>query len=235
MLSHPLYRLIDFDSVGLAEASRLGLAMSGVEWEDVRVDWADYAGLKSKGRLPWGLLPILETTDGVLAESTAIVRHCAALAGLEPEDRWQRARVNELMSVIGDMGDILRSTWGIDDHDTRVMIREALSADDGQLTRTLWQMEDHLGRLRGDGGEGWVAGTDGPSVADLQLFVTLFGMVSGAHEGLDAELLEGFSNLLDFHARVAGLPGVAEHYAEVETGDPRWVFQVGAFEGTLAA
>lgn len=226
-----MYRLISFDSIGLAEASRLALAMSGLEWEDVRVDWEGYNDLRDEERLPWGLLPILETPEGTLAESMAILRHAGHLAGLEPSDPWQQAKVGELLSMLDDVAAILRSTYGIEDEEVRVAVRQALVEDDGHLTRALWRLEEHLGSMH----PAWAAGTDHPTVADLRLFTTVFGLISGHWDGLELEVLDGFTRLIEFHERITGLPEVAAHYADLEAGDDRWVFRPGALRALQTA
>ena len=70
-------RLIYFPVPGRAEASRIALALSGIEWEDVEVNDIEYNKMKESGELPWDMLPILQTPQGTIAESSAILRQPA--------------------------------------------------------------------------------------------------------------------------------------------------------------
>ena len=88
--------------VGL-EASRLALALSGMEWEDVEIDGNTFQKMRQNGLLPWDMLPVLETDQGMLAESSAILRFAGEKAGLLPEDAFMRAKVNEFWMEWGQL------------------------------------------------------------------------------------------------------------------------------------
>ena len=78
-------RLMYFAVPGRAEASRLALALSGMEWEDVEIDGNTFQKMRQNGLLPWDMLPVLETDQGMLAESSAILRFAGEKAGLLPK------------------------------------------------------------------------------------------------------------------------------------------------------
>ena len=81
-----MHRLVYFSVPGRAEASRIALSLSGIEWEDVEVNGEEFSKLKKEGKLPWGMLPILQTSKGTIAESSAILRYAGKIAGLIPDD-----------------------------------------------------------------------------------------------------------------------------------------------------
>ena len=56
------------------EAIRFVLDISNRKWENVIVDFSEYSEMKNSKKLPWGLLPALENTSGILSESSAILR-----------------------------------------------------------------------------------------------------------------------------------------------------------------
>ena len=66
-------RLMYFAVPGRAEASRLALALSGMEWEDVEIDGNTFQKMRQNGLLPWDMLPVLETDQGMLAESLSLI------------------------------------------------------------------------------------------------------------------------------------------------------------------
>ena len=95
-----MHELIYFESPGYAEPTRLCLEISQVSWKNTTVDWDGFQELKDSGELPYGYLPILKTPQGTLAESNALMRYAAALAGLEPEDLYLRGKVDEILELI---------------------------------------------------------------------------------------------------------------------------------------
>ena len=86
-----MYRLIYFSSAGRAEAIRIALDISKLQWENVIVDYSEYSEMKNSKSLPWGLLPVLETPSGILSESTAILRYIGNMTFLNPDDEWLTA------------------------------------------------------------------------------------------------------------------------------------------------
>ena len=60
---------------GRAEASRVALSLSNLDWEDVALTGEMFASMKNNGELPWGMVPFLKTPHGGLAESVAILRY----------------------------------------------------------------------------------------------------------------------------------------------------------------
>jgi glutathione S-transferase len=95
-----MHELIYFASPGYAEPTRLCLEISKVPWQNTVVDWDGFQTLKDSGDLPWGYLPILKTPQGTIAESNALMRYAAALAGIEPEDLFVRGKVDEILDLI---------------------------------------------------------------------------------------------------------------------------------------
>ncbi|UWQ20684.1 glutathione S-transferase family protein [Jannaschia sp. W003] len=71
-----------------------------------RLAWVDFAAAAQRGPAflalnPKGRVPVLETPEGALTETPAILEHVAALApeaALMPDGAWPRARVRETMA-----------------------------------------------------------------------------------------------------------------------------------------
>ena len=95
-----MHELIYFESPGYAEPTRLCLELSGLPWKNTTVEWDGYQELKNNGELPWGYLPVLKTPSGTIAESGALMRYAASIAGLEPEDLYMRGKVDEIIELI---------------------------------------------------------------------------------------------------------------------------------------
>lgn len=63
---------------------------------------------------------------------------------------------------------------------------------------------------------GWIASTEGPSIADFILAPRLRWLVSGTMAGISKDLLSGYPHLQAVVDRVYALPQVVEYYAQRE-------------------
>ncbi|ETV99172.1 hypothetical protein H310_07970 [Aphanomyces invadans] len=82
----PSLELTYFDAGGRAEPIRLILAYGGISFEDVRIPGKDFPAKKPSLDLPFGQVPTLHVDGKVYAQSIAIARYVATLAGLYPEN-----------------------------------------------------------------------------------------------------------------------------------------------------
>ena len=115
-----MHRLVYFAVPGRGEASRVALAFSDLEWEDVEVNGEQFNDMRNSGELPWNMLPVLQTSKGTIAESSAILRYAGKYAGLIPEDSYQAAKVDEFMDGMGPFARGLDTTFGIAEQDERI-------------------------------------------------------------------------------------------------------------------
>ena len=220
-----MLKLVYFGIPGRAEASRVALAISGLEWEDVQVNGVRFEIMKNSGELPWDMLPVLQTPEGTIAESSAILRFAGKAAGLVPDDPYQAAKVDEFIDGMQSLSGLLDDTFRISDVEERILIRKRLFFPDGRGTRNLAMLE----RKVSESATGWAAGTKEMSIADLKLFSELFGLFSGNYDGLEASMIEDYPNLLNYHHKVANEPRIMAHYADVSFDDIRWTYLPNAF------
>ena len=92
-----------------AEITRLLLAYSGVQHENVSLSFADFMSAKSSGDdiVPFGQLPSMRLPSGtIIAESGAMARYVARLANLYPEDLEEIAKAEMLFELTQDMNAI---------------------------------------------------------------------------------------------------------------------------------
>ena len=221
-----MLRLVYFPVPGRAEACRVALAFSGKEWENVEVTGVRFEIMKNNGELPWDMLPILQTPEGTIAESSAILRFVGLDAGLIPKDRFQSAKVDEFIDGMEPLATALNTTFGISDVNERIRLRKELFSPQGAGTKNLALLERKITQSK----TGWAAGTDEMSIADLKLFTELFALFSGNYDGIEASVISDYPQLLKYHGKVANEPRIQAHYGDVEDGDIRWTFVPGAFE-----
>ena len=219
-------RLIYFPVPGRAEASRLALSLSGMEWEDVLVNGETFQEMKADGELPWGMLPVLETPEGTLAESSAILRYIGKYAGLIPEDDYQNAKANEFLDGMGPLARALDTTFGISDADERIRLRKALFESGGAGSNNVQILENKVG----ESVSGWAANTDDLSIADLKLFTELFGLFSGNYDGIESHVIARYPNLMKYHDKVSNDERVKNHYDGTTKDDLCWTYLPGAFD-----
>ena len=207
-------KLIYFDIPGKAEAIRLCAAVGNVAMEDVRISRDDFAAMKESGRLPYGQVPALELDDGqVLAQSSAILRYVATLGGLHPaSDPLAAAQIDSIVSEEEDMFCGISVSrygprFGFDLTDEyRAQVRAKLN--DEVLPKHLSFLEKKLSAS----GTGWLAGTKKPSIADFVFVPRLQWLVSGANDGIDGNLLDGYPKVKEMMSRLMSLPEVVDYY-----------------------
>jgi glutathione S-transferase len=220
-----MLRLVYFPTPGRAEAIRIALSLSGEEWEDVTVNGVEYRKMRDNGDLPWDMLPILQTPEGTIAESSSILRFVGHLSGFIPEKTFQIAKADEFIDAMGPLSKALDSTFGISDLDERIRIRKEVFGPEGDGTKNLVLLEKKISESK----TGWAAGTDEISIADLKLFTGLFGLFSGNYDGMDASIISKYPDLIKYHDKVANEPRIKQYYDKVDSQDIRWTFLPGAF------
>ena len=219
-------RLVYFPVPGRAEASRVALELSNLDWEDVEVEGETFNRMKTGGELPWNMLPVLQTPNGTLAESSAILRYAGKHAGLVPEDDYEAAKADEFIDGMGPLARALDTSFGIDDFEQRVSIRKELFEIGGKGADNLQLLEEKIG----DSKTGWAANTTDMSIADLKLFTELFALFSGNYDGIEAKVISRYPNLLKYHDKVANEKRIHDHYSGITRDDMRWTFLPGAFD-----
>ena len=223
------YQLYYFPIPGRAEGVRVALSLTDLIWKDNEIMGEKFAQMKKDGQLPWGMVPILQTPFGTLAESTAILRYIGDIAGLTPSDPFQAAKVDEFLDGMEPFSRVLSGTFSMDDVDERTKARQAVFNEDGEGTKSLKLLQTKIAEST----TGWVANTDHLSIADIRVFCGVFGLFSGNYDGLDKSILAGYPGLLEYHDRVANEPRIAEHYAKIAEGSLRWTYQPNAFADLL--
>ena len=96
--------MIKLHGVGLSNyynMVKLSLTEKGLDFEEVMVEPSQEAGYKSKS--PMGKVPCIETDDGFLSETTAVMGYLEALQpspALLPSDPYARGKVLEIIKVL---------------------------------------------------------------------------------------------------------------------------------------
>ncbi|GLI67534.1 hypothetical protein VaNZ11_011748 [Volvox africanus] len=200
LLETPL-KLHYFGFPGRAEASRLCLAVGNVPYEEViytQGTWPEH-----KGQMPFGQVPVLEMEDGkMLAESLAIERYVAKLAGLYPEDPLQAA--------LADQAAFLSDIWEVFAHTIYMPLSQKISVRRELLVTKIAPKLQNLSKLLETSGE-YVAGGK-LSYGDVVVFVNLCSLSSGILPGVPTDLLKDYPVLKAYRNRIACIPAIKEFY-----------------------
>ena len=221
-----MHRLVYFAVPGRGEASRVALALSEIEWEDVEVNGEQFRSMQENGELPWNMLPVLQTEKGTIAESSAILRYIGKFAGLIPDDPYEAAKVDEFIDGMGPLARGLDTTWGISDDEKRIQMRKELFEPEGICGKSLKMYDDKIASST----SGWAANTSDMSIADLKLFTEVFALFSGNYDGVEKSVIMRYDNLMKYHDKVANDVRIKNHYSTISKEDIRWTFLPDAFK-----
>ena len=221
-----MHRLVYFAVPGRGEASRVALALSEIEWEDVEVNGEQFRSMQENGELPWNMLPVLQTEKGTIAESSAILRYIGQFAGLIPDDSYEAAKVDEFIDGMGPLARGLDTTWGISDDEKRIQMRKELFEPEGICGKSLKMYDDKLANST----SGWAANTSDMSIADLKLFTEVFALFSGNYDGVEKSVIMRYDDLMKYHDKVANDVRIKNHYSTISKEDIRWTFLPDAFK-----
>jgi prostaglandin-H2 D-isomerase / glutathione transferase len=190
---------------GRGEPARLALSIGGVDFEDERISFADFARRKSE--FPFGGLPILQVDGRVVSQSNGINRYAGKLAGLYPSDPFEAALCDEAMDAVEDIGVKIQLTFDLPDAEKKPR-RQALA--DGPLTFYLTRLQQ---RLEAHGGQHFAG--DALSIADLKVFVWVRYLKSGKLDHVPTDLPDRVAPLLvEHYERVKNHPAVQAYYAK---------------------
>jgi Cu/Zn superoxide dismutase/glutathione S-transferase len=218
----PKLKLVYFAGPGKAEGTRLACAYAGLELEDYRFsDRAEFMKMKESGELTYGQVPVLFVDGQQVNQSSSIIRVVGKLGGLYPDDIVKAGLVDSLIDQEIDM------TMGIScsNYQPRFGFEEVLGGQDGENTAKVRKaiqeeiLPRHLGffnKVIANGGTGWAAGTEGPTIADFVLVPRLQWIkasgVAGGIIGGEA-LFAPYPHVNALIDKLLSLPAVMKYYS----------------------
>jgi glutathione S-transferase len=197
-------RLIYFDFSGSrGEECRMALHVSGTEFEDVRIQSADWPAMKAE--MPFGAMPVLELPGKPpLAHSNAILVFIGREHGLHPTDAFEAARHESLMCAVEELRHTIAPTLRINDPAQKRQAREALAANELNVWGS--QVERQLG-------DGPFVGGARLQVADLKLYMLVRWLTAGVLDHVPTTVLDHCPKLLRLFRAVGDHAGVKDWQA----------------------
>lgn len=225
-MASPQVKLTYFGIEGLAEKVRLALTFCSVPFEDVRIEFKDWAAVKEK--MPFGQMPLLEVTEAdgskkVFAQSGSMLRWVARkfdkTGTLYPADADALQEIEEVIGLSEDLAkewspcmylNMGRHTkfghpeeWPQKD-DTVKRLRELFAAE--TLPRF---MGFFTGRLNKTGA--FLAGSK-PTIVDFQVLAQLRYWANGVADHVPKDCLEKFPAILEWMNRMYTIPQIKAWY-----------------------
>lgn len=219
-------KLTYFNMRGAAEKIRLAFILNGVEFEDDRVEFADWP--KLKGSTKFGQMPLLELDDGtVIAQSDAILRYAGSVGEgkLVPQDLKEQAKVNEALGVLEDL---FRSALGrfflardptAFGHEDEVKESEEGKAmikkmHDKWVSEELPKFIGFIEKLLEQNGGDFLASKDFPTIADCFAVSLLNEMENGFLSFVPSGYLDSSPAVKAYVQRFMEIPEVVQWYSK---------------------
>jgi glutathione S-transferase len=193
------FKLTYFDiDGGRGETIRLALHIGGIEFEDLRLTFAEFR--ESRQSFRFKALPVLEINDQPVTQSTSLARYVGKLVGLYPTDDLQALYCDEAMDAVEDLSHAIGNTFGLKD-DKLKQARENLIQ--GPITTFNKGLDGLLAR-----------GGGRMTVADLKVFVQTRALTTGVLDHVPTDVVERLAPSLVEHCdRITNDPRVAAYYA----------------------
>lgn len=187
---------------GRGEDCRIAMFMSGVDFDDDRISFADWP--QRKGDTPLGALPLLSVEGkGTITQSNAILTYLGRTLDMHPSDPWEAARHEALLGACEDLRVVVVPTFYIQDPEEKKKARQELARTSVKQWAALCESE-----IAGP----FVSG-DRLYVVDLRLYVMTQWFVGGVVEHTPADVFDEFPRLLALHAAVGEHEKVVAWYA----------------------
>lgn len=197
------------------------LAFGNIAYNDEIVDFERWPTLKIDGeKIPFSQLPVLSLPSGrSIAQSGAIIRYVAKLAGVYPQDMERAAVADMILELAMEMNPInpIVNWFAVDSEPYTSAYNSYFAA----LPARLVALQNILGESAFFGG-------DVVSHGDFLLFHTLDNTIL-----VKPDSLASFGKLIDWMDRMNAIPRLKE-YLEKRPGPP-FVGREGSFIRTFAS
>ncbi|KAI0216244.1 S-crystallin SL11 [Lamellibrachia satsuma] len=146
------YTLVYFDGRGRAEVCRILFALADVEYEDKRIQGADWGKLKPE--TPFGQMPILKFDDITLCQSDAMEFYLAKTFGFAGSNTLEEAQVLMMGACVLDTLTPLFKMYGLKEEEAKDEIRKKYETE--QMPKFLGNLQKML--VSNKGGDGYFIG-----------------------------------------------------------------------------
>lgn len=196
-----------FNAQGRAEAIRVTFAVGGVEFEDKRIEMAEWPAVKPT--MPFGMVPAI-SHDGVnIGQSVACLVYAGRLTKLMPSEPLKAARVLSILGSIEDMFVCCAPLFGCTPEERPAALAKAIEG-----LKSWGPAVDRV--IAGNMNPGFCVG-DSLTVADIQLYCTVDALKTGEIQGIPTTLFDDTKEIMCVYSGVKDNPKVKEWVAKRPT------------------
>lgn len=203
------YKLTYFNVRGKAEVIRILFAVAGVDYEDVRLDYASWPGnYKESLELPFGQLPVLSIDGTLYCQSASIGRYLAEKFGLAGKTDLDKLRADMIVHCGEDFQGAMSPIYHDQDEE-----HKALSIKKFQEVNLPTYCENFEKLLKqNSGGDGYYVG-DSLTWADIAIYqiVMSFVLILGIEP---STFIDNYPKLKALCERVEKTPRIAAWIAK---------------------
>lgn len=193
-----------FDIPAKAEPIRLAFHVGGIEFNDQRVNGAQWHAMKGKfGQ--FAQIPVLEIDGKIIFQSVNILLYAGTLGGLVATDLEGELKMREAILACDDLPNTIAQTFSITNVEERIAARAILFKEGGKTYCQLKRIEALVSDKE------YVVG-DKLTIADLSVFTYCCMLKCGHFDGFPTDCLDCVPKLKVFVERIAALPKVREYY-----------------------
>ena len=188
---------------GRGEDSRIALHMSGVDFEDDRISFAEWP--KRKPSTLFGTVPVLHVEGkGELGQSNAILTYIGREYGMHPADNWEAAKHEALMAMAEELRHKFKPTLYIDDENFKKEKREEIAS--GYMQDWAKHVEKEI--------QGPFVSGDKLHVVDLKLFILFGWFIKGGLDYVSPDVFANYQKIVVLYEAVGSHEGVVSWYAK---------------------
>ncbi|KAL9962499.1 hypothetical protein ACROYT_G031604 [Oculina patagonica] len=184
---------------GRGEVSRLALAAANIDFDDIRMDGAQWAKEKATGRAPFDEMPFIVTPEGkILAQSCTIAKYICKISGMSPDDPFDEATADMISDGAIDLRNGVLKFYFLKDEAEK----EKISKEFFKNTLTSVRLQQFEALLKGPFFLG-----DKLTYADI-IFFDVFNNFLGKGDPAVPEHLSKFPKLVEYYKSVLDVPGI---------------------------
>ena len=176
-----------------AEVGKIALFMGNIEFEDIKVEFDEFARLKKTGNLddgtpiPFHQLPCLVFNGQSIAQTGGIARLCGKLGGIYPDDYLLAAQTDQFLDFATDITNLVFYTGRDLDEKSKKECRRKIS--DGELLAKLELLEKNISAH-----DKWVIGNQ-IGLADIAVWRLMGWLSGGILDGIPETILDPFPRI----------------------------------------
>ena len=212
-----------------AEVARLALFIADLQFDDLRVNNAEFDYLQENGKLmdgtliPFNQLPVIVINGQSIAQTGGIARICGKLSGMYPEDIIEAGKVDQIIDTVTDINEFLNPSMRENDPIKKKEMRAELT------NKNLPNYFGYLENILRENNSNWFVGNK-MSIADIAVWGLLGWIASGVLDDISPGVINPFKRLKKLYNEVSQNSKVREWkiktYAHEKTSTDEYAFDV---------